>query len=109
MLLRALRTPRPTQAHRTYNRYTGGVERRSTLNQPPSRYGRGYSSSASEDPKPESIDDEQKIDDANAVPVLEDESLSKGKIIASLEEKIAEAKASWHLSLAETDNLTKKC
>jgi molecular chaperone GrpE len=107
MLLRALRTPRP-QAHRTYNRYTGGVDRRSTLNHPPSRYGRGYCSAASDDPKPDTVDEEQKIDDTKEVPVLEDEAVTKGKIMSSLEGKIAEAKANWHLALAETDNVTKK-
>jgi len=95
----ALRTPRPS-SHRTYNRFTGGVERRATLNQPPSRYARSFSSQAGE-PEP-------KIEEETANETPEKEEVSKEQIIARLEEQIAEVKSNWQSALAETDNVTKK-
>jgi len=100
MLLRSLRTPRP-YAHRTYNRYTGGTERRSSLSHPPSRYARGYSTSAAAQPEEEEVSEDFK----QSTEDLEDK---KEAMISSLEEKLAEAKAAWQASLAETDNITKK-
>lgn len=106
-ILRAIRTPSLTRTNpqRTYNRYTGGLERRSTLSQPPSRYGRSFCTAEEVKEK----EPEEEKDEVDPRDLVEDspEAL-KDKQIALLSDKITEMKANWQRSLADTDNVTKK-
>jgi len=108
-LVRALRTPRSTQAHRTYNRYTGGLDRKCTIGQPPTLYGRGYSATA-ENVKEDCEEKEEQRDwDKTDPRDLEDSPEAvKDKHIFTLEQKVTEMKNTWMSTLADTDNLTKK-
>jgi len=104
-LIRSFRTPRAAHPHRTYNRYTGGVERATSSNHPPSRYGRSSFSTASNSVEPDRKDSEESL---NQEEVPEDNETLKDKKVALLEEKLNEVKNNWQSSLAETDNITKK-
>jgi len=101
-ILRAtIRTP-ATHSRLGYNRYTGGMGRRSTLSHPPSRYGRAFSTSAEEVREEVDDIDPRDLEDPATLEAIKDQQ------ILILGEKISEMKSNWQRSLAETDNITKK-
>jgi len=109
-LVRALRTPRSTQAHRTYNRYTGGLDRQCTIGQPPTLYGRGFSTTAEHVKEDALSEDKEERDWDKTDPrdIEDSPETVKDKHIFTLEQKVTEMKSSWMSTLADTDNLTKK-
>eukprot|EP01126_Amoeba_proteus_P020900 TRINITY_DN211_c0_g1_i5.p1 TRINITY_DN211_c0_g1~~TRINITY_DN211_c0_g1_i5.p1 ORF type:complete len:278 (-),score=56.03 TRINITY_DN211_c0_g1_i5:177-923(-) len=104
-IVRALRTPSLTRSHH-YNRYTGGLARRATLAQPPSRYGRAFSTEVEEGKEGKEVKEE--LDDVDPRDLEETLEALKDQQIALLGDKITEMKGNWQRALAETDNLTKK-
>jgi len=85
----------------TFNRYTGGIERRHTLIRPPSSYARLYCNQEKQDEHETSNEEKVEVPETTTLEL-------KNKRIKELEESIRLAKDNWKLALAEQDNLSKK-
>jgi len=94
-----LRASRPTHS---FNRYTGGIERRHTLVRPPSGYARLYCNQERERQEENETSNEDKVETSETT--LE----AKNKRIKDLEDSIREAKDTWKMALAEQHNLSTK-